>query len=80
MLINEAFEAALQGVASPEAIDLAMRFGVNCPFGPFAWAERIGERTILDVLDGVFAATGDPCCRAFLGLRRAVLHREALGS
>jgi 3-hydroxybutyryl-CoA dehydrogenase len=35
MLINEACDAVLQGVCTPEGADLAMKLGVNYPQGPF---------------------------------------------
>jgi len=72
MLANEAFEAVLQGVASDQGVDEAMRFGVNYPKGPIAWAREIGLETILAVLDNIHAATGDPRYRASFGLRVAV--------
>lgn len=73
MLINEAYEATLQRVASPADIDLAMCFGVNYPLGPFAWGSEIGLEKVREVLDALFASTGDPRYRASLGLRRAAL-------
>jgi 3-hydroxybutyryl-CoA dehydrogenase len=42
MLINEAADAVLLRVASPEDIDLAMTKGVNYPKGLLAWADEIG--------------------------------------
>jgi len=71
MLANEAYEAVLQQLASPEGIDLAMRFGVNYPKGPIAWACELGLTRILSVLDSLHELTGDPRYRASLGLRLA---------
>ncbi|HVE79688.1 MAG TPA: 3-hydroxyacyl-CoA dehydrogenase NAD-binding domain-containing protein, partial [Gemmatimonadaceae bacterium] len=42
MLINEAVDAVLLGVASPHDIDLAMTKGVNYPRGLLAWADDLG--------------------------------------
>jgi 3-hydroxybutyryl-CoA dehydrogenase len=42
MIINEAYEALQQGVASKEDIDLSMKLGTNYPYGPFEWGDRIG--------------------------------------
>ena len=42
MLANEAADAVNQGVASAEAVDIAMRLGVGYPRGPLAWAEALG--------------------------------------
>ena len=40
MLINEAADAVLQGVCTPEGADAAMKLGVNYPAGPFEWLAR----------------------------------------
>jgi 3-hydroxybutyryl-CoA dehydrogenase len=37
MLINEAADAVLQGVCTPEGADAAMKLGLNYPAGPFEW-------------------------------------------
>jgi 3-hydroxybutyryl-CoA dehydrogenase len=42
MLVNEAADAVLHGICSVEAIDVAMRYGVNYPRGPMAWSEQVG--------------------------------------
>jgi 3-hydroxybutyryl-CoA dehydrogenase len=69
MLVNEAFEAMLQGVANAEGIDNAMTFGVNYPKGPVSWAHEIGLAMILSVLDAIHDLTGDPRYRASMKLR-----------
>ena len=71
MLANEGFEAVMQGVADEDGIDLAMRYGVNYPKGPIAWAQEIGLARVLSVLDALHEATGDPRYRASLRLRLA---------
>ena len=50
MLANEAADAVVQGVALPEAIDVAMQKGVNYPRGPVAWADAVGASVVRDVL------------------------------
>ena len=35
-------DAVVQGVASPDAIDVAMQKGVNYPRGPIAWSDPLG--------------------------------------
>ena len=40
-IVNEAMIAVHDGVASPEDIDTAMRFGANYPLGPIAWGRAI---------------------------------------
>jgi 3-hydroxybutyryl-CoA dehydrogenase len=54
MLINEAADAVLQGVCTPEGADAAMKLGVNYPAGPFEWlaSGSAGEiAALLDTLD-----------------------------
>jgi 3-hydroxybutyryl-CoA dehydrogenase len=50
-LVNEAASAVADGVASPEAIDTAMRLGANYPSGPLEWGERIGLAGVMATLD-----------------------------
>lgn len=72
MLVNEAFEAVLQGVADGDAIDRAMRYGVNYPCGPMQWGRTIGLARIVAVLEAIHADTGDPRYRVAMNLRHAV--------
>lgn len=46
MIINEAYYAAEEGVSTKEEIDMAMKLGVNYPYGPFEWAKKIGLQNI----------------------------------
>lgn len=80
MLVNEAAEAVLTGVASPGDIDRAMLFGVNYPRGPLAWADAVGPARILAALDALKAATGDDRYRSSQGLRRRVAAGRALSA
>lgn len=50
-IINEAFFAFEDKVSSVEEIDLAMKLGTNYPFGPFEWAEKIGVKNVLGLLN-----------------------------
>lgn len=54
MLANEAFDAVNQGVCTREAVDTAMRKGVNYPIGPIAWTELIGAARVRDVLESLY--------------------------
>jgi 3-hydroxybutyryl-CoA dehydrogenase len=72
MLANEAADALLQGVASAVDIDLAMRAGVNYPQGPLSWADAIGLRHLLTVLENLQASYGEERYRPSLLLRRRV--------
>lgn len=51
MLINEACDALHLGVATAKDIDLAMRYGVNYPLGPFEWANRIGVKHVAECIE-----------------------------
>jgi enoyl-CoA hydratase/3-hydroxyacyl-CoA dehydrogenase len=49
--INEAVKLVEMGVAEPEEIDLAVKLGLNRPFGPFEIAKSIGQEQILKRLN-----------------------------
>ncbi len=70
MLANEAAEAIQAGVASAGAIDTAMRLGVNYPRGPLEWAEVIGLKRVLEVMDHLARTYGEDRYRASWLLRR----------
>jgi 3-hydroxyacyl-CoA dehydrogenase len=46
-------------VASPEAIDTAMRLAGNWPEGPLRWGERIGLQSVVHTLDALHLAEPD---------------------
>jgi 3-hydroxybutyryl-CoA dehydrogenase len=50
-IINEAFFAFEEKVSSIEEIDQAMKLGTNYPFGPFEWAEKIGVKNLVTLLN-----------------------------
>ncbi|MBX3604767.1 MAG: 3-hydroxyacyl-CoA dehydrogenase [Piscinibacter sp.] len=57
MLINEAADAVLQGVCTPDGADAAMKLGVNYPAGPFEWLagwDVPGVVAVLQALDAVY--------------------------
>ena len=58
-IVNEAASAVADGVASPEAIDTAMRLATNWPEGPLAWGERIGLPSVVHSLDALHATVPD---------------------
>lgn len=72
MLINEASDAVLMRVASPEDIDLAMTKGVNYPKGLLAWGNEIGLDKVLGGLDRLYAEYGEDRYRPSALLRRMV--------
>jgi 3-hydroxybutyryl-CoA dehydrogenase len=58
-IVNEAASAVADGVASPEAVDTAMRLGTGYPSGPLEWGERIGLPHVIHTLDALHAAVPD---------------------
>jgi len=58
-IVNEAASAVADMVASPEAVDTAMRLASNWPDGPIAWGERIGLASVVHTLDALHAAVPD---------------------
>ncbi len=57
-IINEAYFALEEGVASKEDINRAMKFGVNYPKGPFEWSEG-RELFVRTLLNELLEKTGD---------------------
>jgi 3-hydroxybutyryl-CoA dehydrogenase len=54
MIINEAYFALEDNVSSKAEIDTAMKLGTNYPFGPFEWAEVIGPKNIVALLEQLY--------------------------
>ncbi|MCB8916562.1 MAG: 3-hydroxybutyryl-CoA dehydrogenase [Pseudomonadales bacterium] len=71
-LINEATSALMEGVATAEDIDKAMKLGTNYPMGPLAWADLLGLDMVLGVMNGLFAEWGEDRYRPTPLLRRMV--------
>ncbi len=69
-LVNIACEIEGSKIADAADIDLAMRLGVNYPFGPFEFASRIGARKILDLLLRLSHFYGDGYFSPSIHLRR----------
>ena len=65
MIINEAWLALEDNLADRDNIDLAMENGVNYPWGPFAWGDKIGLAKVRTLLDELYSAYGNeryrPC-------------------
>lgn len=64
-MINEAAYALLEGVASAQGIDTAMRLGFEFAHGPLEMADRMGLDTVLLMLERLWRDYGDlkfrPC-------------------
>ena len=71
MLVNEAADAALQAIATPADIDLAMQKGVNYPRGPLAWGEALGPARVAAVIGNLGSHYGEDRYRVSPRLARA---------
>jgi 3-hydroxybutyryl-CoA dehydrogenase len=64
-MLNEACFALMEGLASAEDIDTAMKLGTNQPMGPLALADFIGLDTCLSIAEVLHNGLGDskyrPC-------------------
>lgn len=64
-MINEAFYALYEGIATAEGIDDAMKLGTNQPMGPLQLADFIGLDTCLAIMEVLHDGLGDgkyrPC-------------------
>lgn len=59
MIINEAYFALGDKLATATDIDLAMKNGVNYPLGPIEWGEKIGLHNIAQLLEELNTITRD---------------------
>lgn len=63
--LNEAMHVVMEGVASPEAVDTAMKLGYGLPVGPLALADRMGLDQVMRWMQYLFDELGDlkyrPC-------------------
>jgi hypothetical protein len=72
-IINEAYFALDELLASKKDIDLAMVYGVNYPEGPIAWGKKTGINFIHLILEELYIATGDARYRPALSLKKESL-------
>ncbi len=77
-IINEAFLALAEGVATAGDMDRAMKLGANYPKGPFEWAKEIGAEEIVRTLDSLRQAHGDAYLAAPLLRERASGRKPAV--
>lgn len=71
-MLNEAFCALGEGVASAEEIDAAMKLGCNHPLGPLALADMIGLDTLLAIMEVLYREFADSKYRPAMLLREYV--------
>lgn len=64
-LLNEAMHALMEGIASAEDVDSAMKLGYGMQFGPLELADRMGLDILLNLMNHLFRETGEtkfrPC-------------------
>lgn len=71
-MINEAFFALQEGLATPEDIDEAMKLGCNFPMGPLTLADFVGLDVCLSVCEILHRDLGDPKYRPSPLMRKYV--------
>jgi 3-hydroxybutyryl-CoA dehydrogenase len=73
MIANLGCEMAQMRLASPADIDKAMQLGLNYPFGPLGFADKLGVKRTYDIMSKLFEITGSDRYRPSLWLRRRAL-------
>ena len=71
LMLNEAFFALDEGLATAEDIDKGMVLGCNHPIGPLALADLVGLDTLLHIMEDLYRELGDKY-RPALMLRKLV--------
>ncbi|OEF99059.1 3-hydroxybutyryl-CoA dehydrogenase [Vulcanibacillus modesticaldus] len=71
-LLNDAMNLVVEGVASAEDVDKAMKLGFDFPYGPLEMADRMGLDAVLRVTEGLYKEYGDVKYRPALILRKLV--------
>lgn len=71
-MINEAAFILMEGIATAEDIDSAMKMGANHPIGPLALGDLIGLDVCLLIMETLFNETGDAKFRPCPLLRKLV--------
>lgn len=73
-IVNTSCEIAQMGIATPLDINAGVTGGLGYPLGPLALGDQIGPLRVLEILENLQSATGDPRYRPSMWLiRRAKL-------
>jgi len=59
VLLNEACEILMEGVASMEDIDTTMKIGMGMRLGPFEVADKMGLDKIIRWMENIYSEFGD---------------------
>jgi len=59
-IVNIGCDAAQQRVAKPDDIDTAVTLGLNYPYGPLTYGDRVGAERILQILQNMERFYADP--------------------
>jgi 3-hydroxybutyryl-CoA dehydrogenase len=73
LIVNEAVQALMEGVASAADIDAAVKLGANYPRGPLEWGDAIGLDTVYAIIKGLQEEHGEDRYRPSPLLRKMVM-------
>ncbi len=75
-MLNEAMYVLMEGVATAEDVDTAMRLAYNMPMGPLELADSMGLEELLAWMESMFRELGDSKYRPCPLLRRKVREQK----